>query len=701
MPGDEAVQLLNRVAAAVSGTMTYRCQCGMPYLVGNCGSPVEQLQCPSANCPYRLGGQTGQTALGSAGSAAEQQKRGFINMLSLEPMTAAAFPSFKKHSRGNGAASAADVSGAAGVLAAAASGVRDMPASCCQLLRLLVHAALAVGSAAQLQPPGALSRLLGTFHDAEAQSIVEGVVESLDVSLDPSYRRLHLPTLFRSILPPTMDALAASFWMDPQNAARFPVTSAVLQERQQQRLVLLPQLTSLVAFERAFRRQYSGILSRRAARSSPLSILLVTRTLQHFEFQGEAFFNSATLLHEVGARVPQQVVTHAEAAELATALLDQLPPGTAPASILPHLEVLLTFVKQTGGTPSTSIADYITAWLPEGQTAKGLLLGCGLLQRVQLQQLLALYESVEDAVAAAVGIEASIGTRYKQPLSLELTQKVLDMPPRRDLAISQAWAHPPIDASYSLPKKGPVLVLAMFFASAGTAAEGDQGYASHRDRARLLQLQQGLGYRAYSFDLDHAEAEAEGGQHVQGNFNSHRGARDVAARFAGVEFSAIFLDYFRVPSGYAAVLYKPQLFTQFIPELVKAGAVAPGVRVYIPNNEALLKQLAGNGAFGSYSSFRAVPGSRYPLYVATAQAEASGDLGGEYSNSSEVRELVEGSEFVVMRFTGGASAAVAPVVRGGDGAAGAGGGPVGAADDDDDHDRDQDVSVVLSQEERE
>jgi hypothetical protein len=99
--------------------------------------------------------------------------------------------------------------------------------------------------------------------------------------------------------------------------------------------------------------------------------------------------------------------------------------------------------------------------------------------------------------------------------------------------LGQSWCHPPIDASYSLPKKGPVLVLAMFFASAGTAAEGDQGYASHRDRARLLQLQQGLGYKPYSFDLDHAEADAEGGQHVQGNFNSHRGARDVAAQFPG------------------------------------------------------------------------------------------------------------------------------------------------------------------------
>lgn len=146
----------------------------------------------------------------------------------------------------------------------------------------------------------------------------------------------------------------------------------------------------------------------------------------------------------------------------------------------------------------------------------------------------------------------------------------------------------------------------------------------------------------------------------------------------GVKFNAIFLDYFRVPSGYAAVLYKPQLFTQFIPELVKAGAAAPGVRIYIPNNEALLKQLAGNGAFSSYSSFRAVPGSRYPLYVATAQAEASGDLGGEYSNSSEVRELIDGSEFVVMKFTGSMSVVVAGVQGEGGGTA-AGEGPAGAA----------------------
>jgi hypothetical protein len=159
------------------------------------------------------------------------------------------------------------------------------------------------------------------------------------------------------------------------------------------------------------------------------------------------------------------------------------------------------------------------------------------------------------------------------------------------------WRHPPIDREYEAPPKGcAVLVLGMVFASAAAAAAAHAGMAHHRDRARLMQLRAGLGYRPHSFDRDNPETCGHQGLHVQGNFNSTRGARDVTLKFPGVKFRAIFCDYFRMPTGYACDVYKPQLFTQFIPELIRRGAAELGVPIYVPNNPVLLKQLAAAGA---------------------------------------------------------------------------------------------------------
>jgi hypothetical protein len=158
------------------------------------------------------------------------------------------------------------------------------------------------------------------------------------------------------------------------------------------------------------------------------------------------------------------------------------------------------------------------------------------------------------------------------------------------------WRHPPIDREYEAPPKGcAVLVLGMVFASAAAAAAAHAGMAHHRDRARLMQLRAGLGYRPHSFDRDNPETCGHQGLHVQGNFNSTRGARDVTLKFPGVKFRAIFCDYFRMPTGYACDVYKPQLFTQFIPELIRRGAAELGVPIYVPNNPVLLKQLAAAG----------------------------------------------------------------------------------------------------------
>jgi hypothetical protein len=160
------------------------------------------------------------------------------------------------------------------------------------------------------------------------------------------------------------------------------------------------------------------------------------------------------------------------------------------------------------------------------------------------------------------------------------------------------WRHPPIDREYEAPPKGcAVLVLGMVFASAAAAAAAHAGMAHHRDRARLMQLRAGLGYRPHSFDRDNPETCGHQGLHVQGNFNSTRGARDVTLKFPGVKFKAIFCDYFRMPTGYACDVYKPQLFTQFVPELIRRGAAELGVPIYMPNNPVLLKQLAAAGGW--------------------------------------------------------------------------------------------------------
>lgn len=148
--------------------------------------------------------------------------------------------------------------------------------------------------------------------------------------------------------------------------------------------------------------------------------------LAGFVFQGEAFLAEFTLLHEVEQRVTQQEMAAEQAADAAAALLQQLPPSSSHACLLVHLEVLLSFVRKTGGSPSSSAAAYVAAWVPDG-ACKQLLLGCQMLGQLQLQllQLVAVYEAVEDAVAAAMHIEDSISPCYSQNLTRQLEQQVL------------------------------------------------------------------------------------------------------------------------------------------------------------------------------------------------------------------------------------------------------------------------------------
>jgi hypothetical protein len=150
-------------------------------------------------------------------------------------------------------------------------------------------------------------------------------------------------------------------------------------------------------------------------------------TLQEFVFAGETFLTEFTLLHQLQLRVTQQDMPADTAAELAAALLQQLQPlAMAPAGLLPHLEVLLSFVRKTGGDCSSSVAQYVMAWLPDGES-KQLLLSCSVLQQVQLCQLVSLYEALEDTVAAAACIEDSISSCYNQPLGKQLEQQVWKM----------------------------------------------------------------------------------------------------------------------------------------------------------------------------------------------------------------------------------------------------------------------------------
>jgi hypothetical protein len=110
-----------------------------------------------------------------------------------------------------------------------------------------------------------------------------------------------------------------------------------------------------------------------------------------------------------------------------------------------------------------------------------------------------------------------------------------------------------------------------------------------------------------------------------------------------------------MPSGYAGDIYKAQLFTDFIPELVRRGALPAGVPVYLPNSPVLLEQLAGAGAFVDYGDVVAIPAHCYPLHEATRQVEAAGLIPDSYLNRGQVRELVPGAEFIVVHYCGDAT----------------------------------------------
>lgn len=111
------------------------------------------------------------------------------------------------------------------------------------------------------------------------------------------------------------------------------------------------------------------------------------------------------------------------------------------------------------------------------------------------------------------------------------------------------WARPPLQPSPPPIPPGPVLVLGMADTSAAAAAAAGPGASAARDRARLSALAR-LGNRRHTpHTLNRDDAAEPGRRHVQGNFNGARGAARVAAAFPGVVFSAVLLDYFRLPTG--------------------------------------------------------------------------------------------------------------------------------------------------------
>jgi hypothetical protein len=110
-----------------------------------------------------------------------------------------------------------------------------------------------------------------------------------------------------------------------------------------------------------------------------------------------------------------------------------------------------------------------------------------------------------------------------------------------------------------------------------------------RDRRRLLALERDFHVRVISVNSERPAIECEPDQHVETSIG-RRSNRSIMALREKLKmtrpFSAVFVDYFRMPSDYMRPIITT-LFSECIDPWIKTGIISDSTRVYLPNEIGL------------------------------------------------------------------------------------------------------------------
>ena len=200
-----------------------------------------------------------------------------------------------------------------------------------------------------------------------------------------------------------------------------------------------------------------------------------------------------------------------------------------------------------------------------------------------------------------------------------------------------------------------VLVLGMAFVTASFSSHASLHTSKQtsnpyqRDRSRLMCLQ-AAGYDVLTMSADREEAVCEVGRHCQARF-TRRGTLDLCRRFASswAPLSAVCMDYFRFPGEYMRQAYAG-VFREVLPCLYAQGMIDQYTTVYAPYlDNTFLLGLHPLLATHSISAVIPVSAEHNPLYTATSHT-AQQQLG-DFTNASQIQQLLPHSPFVAIRWT--------------------------------------------------
>ncbi len=217
-----------------------------------------------------------------------------------------------------------------------------------------------------------------------------------------------------------------------------------------------------------------------------------------------------------------------------------------------------------------------------------------------------------------------------------------------------------VAAPAAKPQETLVLGMAFVREDYGDSARAETTIAVLRDRARLLQLEEGRAI--ISLNHTHTAEQCTPKRHLYARFD-RRAVGELVEKFGkggALALDAIYGDYFRFPGAYMRDAYS-EFLRSMLPTLIDRGVMAPHTLLILPNLEGLFKALERatfrrpSDAMPAVHSqpcwlrFDPLTAAEYPLYAVTQRVDQQ-MLGG-FSNEREIEQLHPVHPFVSLQVT--------------------------------------------------
>jgi hypothetical protein len=135
--------------------------------------------------------------------------------------------------------------------------------------------------------------------------------------------------------------------------------------------------------------------------------------MREFVFSKQLFHDCANILNDLDCAIPQEKLPSNVEAELSSSATKSL---NRIQVLLEHMEIVLCFLKRTGGKPEESLLDYVETWMTASRPFPKELLP-KTQNAIQLRHVCAMYEFLEDQLA--VSAIRCVGEDYRKPVSEE------------------------------------------------------------------------------------------------------------------------------------------------------------------------------------------------------------------------------------------------------------------------------------------